>query len=108
MYTIPLLFIVAVSLVLTVLSYRRQPNVGSVPFAFIMMSVAIWSFGSLFHLSFTTLGMKFIGLMLVSLGALTLTFAWLLFGLEYSGNERYITTRLVTFHAVITAAIIVL
>ncbi|MDY7081481.1 MAG: histidine kinase N-terminal 7TM domain-containing protein, partial [Halobacteria archaeon] len=62
-----------------------------------MLSVGVWSLGSLIHLSSPNLGVKLVGINVVAVGAIAVTASWFAFGLNQSGRGHLLTKPVLAF-----------
>lgn len=89
-----------VSIWLGITLWSRRPGLGIIPFVVMAIGLTIWTSGSLGRLISTTLVLKVIFGHLTYLGITIVPAAWLSFILEYTGNQKWVTRRLVTFLAI--------
>ena len=87
----------AVSAVLCILSagmtWKRRINPGSVPFVFLALSIATWSFVSIFEAGAITPSGKIFWSKWQFLGVTTAPPLWLIFTAEYTGNSKFLTKK---------------
>jgi len=87
-----------------ILAWRERPEPGSVPLTALMTGVCWWAAALFFRLDATGLREKTLWFDAGWLGIVTIPVAWLLFSLEYTGNNQYITRRRVILLSIIPAA----
>ncbi len=89
----PLLLAAAVSAGLALYSWRRRPAPGAAPFALLMLAVAEWSLVYALRLGSANLLAKLFWAKIRYLGIVTVPTAWLIFVLEYTDQEKWLTPR---------------
>lgn len=92
-YVAPLVLAGLVSAVIAAAAWRRRPAPGALPFAVLMSSVAIWSFGYALELYVPGLAAKILWGKIEYLAIVFVPLTWLVFALEYTGRERWLTRR---------------
>ncbi len=90
-YVAPLIIAAGITAWLAVAAWRRRPAAGAVPFAALMAAVSLWSLGYSVELLVPDLASKILWAKIEYAGIVTVGVAWLLFALEYSGNEGWAT-----------------
>ena len=110
-YTVPLLISGGISCLLAayvlVRSRRTQSVPSVVPFAATALSGAVWSIAYAFQVASATLSDKIFWSRFVWLGAGTVTTAWFVFVLAYTGRTNWLTQRTLAVLALEPAAIVV-
>jgi signal transduction histidine kinase len=96
-YLAPLLIAAAISAALAFFAWRRRPASGAMPFMVLMLAVAVWSAGYAFELSSADLPTAIGWLKLEYVGIVAVPLTWLIFVLDYSGREKWVTRRLLGF-----------
>ena len=76
------------------MAWKRQTNPGSFPFALLMLSLAIWSFASIFEAGAMTANGKIFWSKWQIFGATTVTPLWLIFAAEYTGKSEFLTRKI--------------
>jgi signal transduction histidine kinase len=89
-----------VAAALALYAWRRRSTPGATSFSLLMSAVALWSVGVVFGLASPDLPTKMIWAKFVFFGIVTVPFAWFTFTLEYTGRERWLTTRMLLLLAV--------
>ncbi len=92
-YMAPLLITAAISAVLAFFAWRRRPASGAGPFMALMLAVAVWSAGYAFELSSADLPAAIRWLKVEYVGIVAAPLAWLIFVLDYTGREKWLTRR---------------
>jgi signal transduction histidine kinase len=92
-YMAPLLIAAAISAALAFFAWRRRPAPGAMPFASLMLAVAVWSTGYAFELNSVDLPMAIGWLKVEYVGIVAVPLAWLIFVLDYTGREKWLTRR---------------
>jgi signal transduction histidine kinase len=92
-YMAPLLIAAAISAALAFLAWRRRQAPGARPFMSLMVAVAVWSTGYAFELSSVDLPTAVRWLKIEYVGIVAVPFAWLIFVLDYTGREKWLTWR---------------
>ena len=93
LYMIPLLIAAAISVGLAVYAWLRRPATAVVPFAVLMVAVAIWSFGYAMEIASAGLAVKLFWARFQYLGIVVIPVAWLALSVEYTGQGRWLTLR---------------
>jgi len=88
-----LLMSVAVGVTGGLLAWRERPEPGAVPLVLLMAGQCWWSTTLIFRIEATTLGAKVFFVDISWLGVALIPVAWLLFGLEYGGYDKYTKRR---------------
>src|SRR3990172_609353 len=83
----------AISLAVAGLTWRRRPAPGSAPLAIVNLAGAIWAWASSLELASGTLGYAIIFHKLSFLGMVTIGPALFAFAAEYTGHDRWVTTK---------------
>lgn len=73
--------------------WRRRPAAGAAAFSLFMLAAALWSAGNALELGAADLFTKVFWLNFEYLGILLLPTAWLIFALQYTGREKWLTRR---------------
>jgi len=104
-----LLFITtAVSTGLAFYSWKRRSVVGTKPFALLMLAVAVWSLSYAFRLGARDLATKLFWAKVRYVGIVTAPTAWLVFILQYTGRDKWLTRRNVAMLAIVPALTLIL
>lgn len=90
-YVLLLFIAAAISIGLAFYAWRRRPAVGVVPFVWLMLAVAEWSLVYALRLVSADLPAKLLWSKVRYLGILTVPTAWLVFVLQYTGREKWLT-----------------
>ena len=99
-FIFPLLLAATVSTGLALYSWKRRPAPGAAPFALLMLAVAEWSLVYALRLVSADLPTKLLWAKVRYLGIVTVPTAWLIFVLEYTDRERWLTPRNVALLAI--------
>ena len=75
------------------MAWKRQTNPGIFPFALLMMSLAIWSFASIFEAGAMTVNEKIFWSKWQYLGITTVSPLWLIFAAEYTNKNEFLTKK---------------
>ena len=100
-YVLPLLIAAAISAALALFAWRRRPAPGAAPFALLMLAVTEWSLGYALELGSADLPAKVLWAKIQYLGIVTLPVMWLVFALQYTGRERWLTCRNLALWAIV-------
>ena len=92
-YVFPLLAATTISVALAFYAWKRRPAVGVTPFVLLMLAVAEWSLAYALRLVSVDLATKLFWAKVRYLGILTVPTAWLVFVLQYTGREKWLTPR---------------
>lgn len=93
-YIVPILAAGIIPLILLIyaLKYRKNsPLLGA--FIFVMAALTIWSFGYVLELYCSSLSVTLLMVKIEYIGIVTLPVAWLIFALQYTGREKWISIR---------------
>ncbi len=99
-YVWPLILAAVVSAGLGIAVWRRRPGVGVVPFVLLIVGVTEWATGNVFELLMVDLSAKLVFARLDYLGIGLVPAAWLVFTLEYTGRQQWVTRRTIGWLAV--------
>lgn len=78
-----------VAVMLAITAWSRRGTLGAAPFTVVLLSVAAWAFAYTMELLSTDVAGTLFWAKASYLGIEVLPVAWILFALEYSGNERW-------------------
>ncbi|MAG37524.1 MAG: hypothetical protein CL878_14910 [Dehalococcoidia bacterium] len=93
-YALLLLIVAAAAAALMIAGWRRRPAPGAVPFCGLMLAVAIWSLAYAGELLATDLAAKVQWANAKYIGIAAVPVAWLVFVLQFTGRERWLTRRI--------------
>lgn len=93
---------------LAVTVWARRQVLGAAPFTVVLLAVAAWSFAYVMELLSTDVASTLFWARISYFGIEVLPVAWILFCLEYSGNERWSTRSVLAALAVVPVAMTVL
>ena len=96
-----LAFLISIALTLYIWTRRKDPM--RLELFFLMLSITIWCFASLFEAVFTDLGIKIIFTKISYLGVVTSPVFFFFFILSYTNIDKWITARRRAFLFVIPA-----
>mgnify|MGYP006273678625 CR=1 FL=1 len=74
-----------------ILAWREAPKPGARPLSFLLMGQVWWSASSFFRIQAGTFDEKVFWLMALWIGVVIIPLAWVLFALEYTGRDEYLT-----------------
>ncbi|MEA3342372.1 MAG: histidine kinase N-terminal 7TM domain-containing protein [Chloroflexota bacterium] len=89
----PLFIPATITIWLAFYAWKRRPAVGVTPFVVAMLAVAEWSLVYALRLSSIDLPDKLFWAKVRYLGIVTVPTAWLIFVLQYTGREKWLTVR---------------
>ncbi len=92
-YSIPLILAAITCGTLAVIVWQRRPGPGVIPFLILMAGVIEWTLTYAIELAVTDLGVKTLLAGVEYIGITTIPAAWLAFGLQYTGREKWLTRR---------------
>ncbi len=90
-YVLPLLVGAFICFSFVALTWVRRQTSGSTAFSWLMFSIGIWLFAYTFELNSLDLASKVFWAKIQYLGIVMLPVAWLVLGLNYSGNKNWLT-----------------
>ncbi len=88
-----LVIAIAASVTIMVVVWRRRPGAGVIPFMVLMMAIIQWTLGNTLEFLMTDLSAKFFFIRFNYIGITIVPAAWLVFVLEYTGRDKWITRR---------------
>ena len=92
-YVLPLFIASLVSFSLAFYAWRRRPASGAAVFAWLSLSVAIWSLGYALEIGSISLASKVFWAKVQYLGIAALPLLWAIFALQYTNHGRWLTRR---------------
>ncbi|MCP4544257.1 MAG: response regulator [Chloroflexi bacterium] len=92
-YAPPLFIAAAISAALALFALRRRTAPGALSFAVLMLSVTWWSVGYMFELGSVNLSGKLFWTSFNFLGIVIVPISLLIFALQYTGKEKWLTRR---------------
>ena len=92
-YSYLLLVAAAIAAALVFFAWRRRGMTGAEALALLMGGVCVWALGYAFELGGSDLLTKILWAKVEYLGIVTVPLAWLVFALQYTGREGWITRR---------------
>ncbi len=107
-YIVPLLVAAAVLAVLAFYAWRRRPAPGATWFALLMLAAAEWSLAYALELGSSDLPAKVLWAKVEYVGIATTPAAWLIFALQYTGREKWVTPRNVILLTLVPLATVAL
>jgi PAS domain S-box-containing protein len=100
-FLIPLLLAALISAGVAAYAWRRRATRGAAAFVLLMACVAVWSFGYALELAGADLPTKLFWARLQYFGVVGVTFMWLVFALQYTRRERWLTLPRIVLGALI-------
>lgn len=97
-----------ISIVCSLLGFRRKHNKEAVYFSYLMLSSVLYSFGYAFQLDTKSISEILFWTKIQYLGIPFIPFFWILFALHFAGYERWITFKRTTAFLLIPAVTIIL
>jgi diguanylate cyclase (GGDEF)-like protein/PAS domain S-box-containing protein len=107
-YILPIFFAVLVCLGVAAFAWRRRPAPGTTSLSLLMLGAALFAIPYAIQYGSDELGMVMFWFKASFPGAVVLAPLWLLFALQYTGRERWITQRNLLLLAVIPIGTVVL
>ena len=86
-----------VSIWLTYAIWSRRPGIGVTPFVVMTLGITLWTGASGFELLLSDYVGKTVAIHLIYMGIAIVMSGWLVFALQYTGNDRWITRKLLLF-----------
>ncbi len=96
-YLIPILLSAITATIVATIAWRRRSASGAVSLAAMMLAVVVWSLGYAFRLSSVELVDKYFWSRFHYLGIVTAGPAWFVFVMQYTGRDRWLSRRILTF-----------
>ncbi|WP_338728546.1 histidine kinase N-terminal 7TM domain-containing protein [Haladaptatus sp. DJG-WS-42] len=94
--------------VVAILAWRQRPEPGATALAILMAAAVWWSLFYMLELNATTLAAKLLWARFQWFGSVTLAVAWVVFALEYTGNDDYVRPKNIALLTVIPLITLVL
>jgi PAS domain S-box-containing protein len=104
LYVIPLLFAAALSGALSLYALRHRRAVGSLGFATMTLAVTVWALGYAFEIAGADLATKIAYAKLEYLAIVLVPVAWLVFALQFSQRQHWLTHRIIVLLLVVPSA----
>ncbi|MEO7911793.1 MAG: histidine kinase N-terminal 7TM domain-containing protein [Roseiflexaceae bacterium] len=104
MYVIPLLLAAALSGALSLYALRHRMTVGSLGFAAMTLAVTVWSLGYALEIAGADLATKIVYAKIQYFAIVTVPVAWLVFALQFSQRQQWLTRRTILLLLGIPAA----
>jgi PAS domain S-box-containing protein len=105
--TLVLLVTIAVGVTVALLAYREREEPGAKPLVVMLAAQCWWSAFLVFQVQASTLAAKELWVNLSWIGVAIIPVAWLLFALEYTGQDQFVRPRYVAALSVVPAITIV-
>ncbi len=86
--------------------WRQRPAPGATPLALLMLGIAEWSFGYAMELGSPELGGKLFWTSFNFIGIVSVPTLWLVFALEYTNRQRWLTRRNLVLLAILPIIIL--
>jgi len=93
LYVLPLVVAAIISAALALYVWRRRPAPGAVPFTLLMLAVAEWTLAYALELGSADLPSKHLWAKVQYLGIAFVPVMWLVFALQYTRYEKWLTRR---------------
>jgi PAS domain S-box-containing protein len=90
-YMLPSVIAVAMSLSVMVVAWRRRQAPGALPLVLLALLLSVWSFGNILELSGADVATKFFWMQVEHIGVASVAPMWLIFALDYTGRQRWLT-----------------
>lgn len=71
--------------------WSRRPGVGVIPYMIMALGTVVWTFGSALEHTFVSYADKAFAAQIIYIGVVLIPPAWMIFALEYTGNDKWIT-----------------
>jgi PAS domain S-box-containing protein len=108
MSVFPLLLAAALSSVLSLYALRHRTVAGALGFAALTLAVTVWVVGYALEIAGADLATKILFAKIQYLGIVTVPVAWLVFALQFSQHQYWLTRRTIALLIVIPAATVLL
>lgn len=105
---VAMLLSVTIGVTAALMAWRERPEPGAVPLTAMLIGQSIWSCFFVFELQAATLPAKVFWSNVQWIGVVIIPVAWLVFSLEYTGNDRYVTRRTLAALSVVPVLTVVL
>src|SRR5262245_23382106 len=92
-YTIPLFIAAALALIVAFVALRRQAVPGARPLLALSLAAGLWSFAYALELSTVGSPVALFWARVQYLGIMTLPVAWVIFALQYTNHQHWLSRR---------------
>lgn len=103
-----LLASIAIGTAATILAWRQRPKPGATPLVGLLLGQSWWSTCIIFRIQASTLESALLWMDLGWIGVVIIPVAWVLFALEYTGNDQYVRPRYVALLSIVPAMTVLL
>ncbi|MWV64778.1 PAS domain-containing sensor histidine kinase [Halorubrum sp. JWXQ-INN 858] len=106
--TVALLVVITTGTTAAILAWRERPEAGATWLTLLLVGQVWWTVFLVFELESTTLAAKVWWYDVQWIGVVVIPVAWLLFALEYTGRNRYVTPPVVAGLSIVPVLTVVL
>lgn len=107
-YFIPYVACGFILVILGITGLRNRTSVCARPYALLMFSAAIWAFATALELSSADIPTQMLAIVIEYPGMAIMPVGWLLFALEYTGREEWITWRNVALLCIVPVITVIM
>ena len=107
-YVVPLFVTTLATMILAIAAWRRRPSSGTVPFAFFLGVISLWSCGYAFELLSVGLTTKTWLAKLQYVGIVTIPVLWLVFVVQYTQRNHWLSWRNLILLALVPCCTLIL
>jgi PAS domain S-box-containing protein len=107
-YVLPLVLVASISAALGIFAWRRRSAPGVLSFALLMAAVTLWSVGYALELVSMEQQTKIMLAKVQYLGIVAVPVLWLIFALQYTQRQRWLTRRTLALLTIVPLIIILL
>ena len=107
-YFIPYVACGLILLILGLTGLRNRTSICARPYSLLMFAAAVWAFATALELSSADLPTQMFAIVIEYPGMAIIPVGWLLFALEYTGREEWITWRNVALLCIVPAVTVVM
>jgi len=107
-YLIPYVACGLILLILSITGLRNRTSVCARPYTLLMFAAAVWAFCTALELSSADLATQMLAIQIEYVAIVTVPVGWILFALEYTGHEEWITRKNIALLSLIPAITIIM
>ncbi len=107
-YLIPFVACGLILIILGITGLRNRTSVCARPYSLLMFAAAVWAFCTALELSSADLATQMLAIQIEYLAMVVVPVGWILFALEYTGHEEWITKKNIALLSLIPALTVIM
>lgn len=107
-YLIPFVACGLILIILGITGLRNRTSVCARPYSLLMFAAAVWAFCTALELSSADLATQILAIQIEYLAMVAVPVGWILFALEYTGHEEWITKKNIALLSLIPAITVIM